>query len=111
MSRGENLAIQGHSSRLSEIFLPFSRLLPVLERVATNNRRGWPVRSWHQALKWVIRFVGGISFPALLNVQGEGLNGDGALRQWRLKVDTSIHHVRHDIAVILVSPEALVWVG
>ena len=56
--------------------------------------------------------VGNIAFLSLVNVLGEGLHGDGSLRQWRLKVGTSIFsNVGHGVAVILVSPEALVWVG
>ena len=56
--------------------------------------------------------VGDIAFLALVNVLGEGLHGDGALRQWRLEVGTSIfRNVGHGAAVILVPPEALTWVG
>ena len=43
---------------------------------------------------------------------GEGLHGDGTLRQWRLKADTStFRNAGPGRAVILVSPEALLWVG
>ena len=49
--------------------------------------------------------------PSTCQPLGEGLHGDGALRRWRLKVGTSIfRNVGHGVAVILVSPEALVWV-
>ena len=82
------------------------------ERGVTEQRRGRPARSWYQALKWYMGLVGGLTFLALLNVLGEGLHGDGALRQWMLKVDTSVFcNVGHDVAVILVPPEALTWVG
>ena len=53
-----------------------------------------------------------MAFPALFNVLGEVLHGDKSLRQWRLRMETSIFpNAGPGVAVILVSSDAIIWVG
>ena len=108
----DNPAVQGHSSRPSENVPTFSENI-AYARAWSNSAEARAAGAQLVSGPQVVNGLGGRHcLLSTFQRAGRGTARDGALRQWRLKVDTSIfRNVGHGVAVIFVSLEALFWVG